>query len=337
MRNDIGQWWSSFYRFGCSSVDGLVPCTTRCVCLTQKRAWHDKARNLCQSVRHCLTLTSEWMIENYSIIKTYCTRLEGITILASGAGWTDRLLTLVLLITRDKCALNAFPLGSVPAFLLSSLFVVFSLEKIIVRMCPACRPTGRYVVIYLLVTFFAPVYLTHSRVPDSFIAAFLIRFVVADLHPQTTIFTSALTVLCPQAKDVLIRCAGTALNSKLISSQKGLFAPMVVQALSLLDQQLLDLSLVRARVSWSIVVFQPGIDATHEICWWVSCHLPSDRLVQYVGNEQFSWVSFYTAVVFLSWHTCSTFISTFELTWKASPRCTVFFVLLKQIRNYLLN
>lgn len=48
-----------------------------------------------------------------------------------------------------------------------------------------------------------------------------------------------------QARDVLIRCAGTALNSKLISSQKGLFAPMVVEALSLLDQQLLDLSLVR--------------------------------------------------------------------------------------------
>lgn len=47
-----------------------------------------------------------------------------------------------------------------------------------------------------------------------------------------------------QARDVLIRCAGTALNSKLISSQKGLFAPMVVEALSLLDQQLLDLSLV---------------------------------------------------------------------------------------------
>lgn len=41
-----------------------------------------------------------------------------------------------------------------------------------------------------------------------------------------------------------MRCAGTALNSKLISSQKDLFAPMVVEALSILDQRLLDLSLV---------------------------------------------------------------------------------------------
>lgn len=47
-----------------------------------------------------------------------------------------------------------------------------------------------------------------------------------------------------QAKDVLVRCAGTALNSKLISSQKDLFAPMVVEAVSNLDQQLLALSLV---------------------------------------------------------------------------------------------
>ncbi|CAB1105560.1 unnamed protein product [Ectocarpus sp. CCAP 1310/34] len=41
-----------------------------------------------------------------------------------------------------------------------------------------------------------------------------------------------------------MRCAGTALNSKLISSQKNLFAPMVVEAVSNLDQQLLDLSLI---------------------------------------------------------------------------------------------
>ncbi|CAM9452048.1 unnamed protein product [Chrysoparadoxa australica] len=47
-----------------------------------------------------------------------------------------------------------------------------------------------------------------------------------------------------QAKNVLLRCAGTALNSKLIASQKNLFAPMVVEAVSTLDQQLLDLSLV---------------------------------------------------------------------------------------------
>lgn len=51
--------------------------------------------------------------------------------------------------------------------------------------------------------------------------------------------------LASQAKNVLIRCAGTALNSKLISSQKDLFAPMVVEAVSNLDQQLLALNLVR--------------------------------------------------------------------------------------------
>ena len=38
--------------------------------------------------------------------------------------------------------------------------------------------------------------------------------------------------------------AGTALNSKLISNQKDLFAPMVVDAISLLDKELIDLKLV---------------------------------------------------------------------------------------------
>ena len=38
--------------------------------------------------------------------------------------------------------------------------------------------------------------------------------------------------------------AGTALNSKLISNQKGLFAPMVVDAISMLDSDLLDLNMV---------------------------------------------------------------------------------------------
>ena len=38
--------------------------------------------------------------------------------------------------------------------------------------------------------------------------------------------------------------AGTALNSKLISNQKELFAPMVVDAISMLDTELLDLKLV---------------------------------------------------------------------------------------------
>ena len=53
-----------------------------------------------------------------------------------------------------------------------------------------------------------------------------------------------------------MKCAGTALNSKLISSQKELFAPMVVEAVSNLDQQLLDLSLVRPRHAQSAFLLQ---------------------------------------------------------------------------------
>lgn len=47
-----------------------------------------------------------------------------------------------------------------------------------------------------------------------------------------------------EARRVLETCAGTALNSKLIAQQKALFAPMVVDAVSILDPQLLDVSLV---------------------------------------------------------------------------------------------
>eukprot|EP00640_Fibrocapsa_japonica_P000673 CAMPEP_0113944536 /NCGR_PEP_ID=MMETSP1339-20121228/34475_1 /TAXON_ID=94617 /ORGANISM="Fibrocapsa japonica" /LENGTH=571 /DNA_ID=CAMNT_0000949771 /DNA_START=203 /DNA_END=1919 /DNA_ORIENTATION=- /assembly_acc=CAM_ASM_000762 len=46
------------------------------------------------------------------------------------------------------------------------------------------------------------------------------------------------------ADQMLLKCAGTALNSKLIAAQKGLFAPMVVECIKYLDPQLLDLSLV---------------------------------------------------------------------------------------------
>jgi hypothetical protein len=43
---------------------------------------------------------------------------------------------------------------------------------------------------------------------------------------------------------VLEKCAGTALNSKLIASQRGLFAPMIVDAVSLLDERLADIKMV---------------------------------------------------------------------------------------------
>ena len=45
-------------------------------------------------------------------------------------------------------------------------------------------------------------------------------------------------------RQLLEKCAGTALNSKLIARQKGLFAPMVVDAVTHLDSQIVDLKLV---------------------------------------------------------------------------------------------
>uniref|UniRef100_A0A7S1XVR4 T-complex protein 1 subunit eta n=2 Tax=Phaeomonas parva TaxID=124430 RepID=A0A7S1XVR4_9STRA len=47
-----------------------------------------------------------------------------------------------------------------------------------------------------------------------------------------------------EARKLLETCAGTALNSKLISHHQDLFAPMVVDAVSMLDPELLDLNLV---------------------------------------------------------------------------------------------
>eukprot|EP01041_Mallomonas_annulata_P001769 gene1769-3429_t len=47
-----------------------------------------------------------------------------------------------------------------------------------------------------------------------------------------------------QFRQLLEKCAGTALNSKLIARNKKLFAPMVVDAVSILDQSLCDLKLV---------------------------------------------------------------------------------------------
>ena len=45
-------------------------------------------------------------------------------------------------------------------------------------------------------------------------------------------------------RQLLERCAGTALNSKLIARQKHIFAPMVVDAVLMLDQDLCDIKLV---------------------------------------------------------------------------------------------
>lgn len=45
-------------------------------------------------------------------------------------------------------------------------------------------------------------------------------------------------------RQLLENCAGTALNSKLIARQKGLFAPMIVDAVTMLDEAMCDIKLV---------------------------------------------------------------------------------------------
>jgi len=47
-----------------------------------------------------------------------------------------------------------------------------------------------------------------------------------------------------EAKEMLVKCAGTALNSKLIANNKALFAPMVVDAICVLDTSSLDLNFI---------------------------------------------------------------------------------------------
>jgi T-complex protein 1 subunit eta len=48
----------------------------------------------------------------------------------------------------------------------------------------------------------------------------------------------------PEFRMLLEKCAGTALNSKLIARQKGLFAPMIVDAVTMLDPEMCDIKLV---------------------------------------------------------------------------------------------
>ena len=47
-----------------------------------------------------------------------------------------------------------------------------------------------------------------------------------------------------KGREMLLKCAGTALNSKLISRHQDLFAPMVVDAVSGLKDDLSDLNLI---------------------------------------------------------------------------------------------
>lgn len=83
-------------------------------------------------------------------------------------------------------------------------------------------------------------------------------FVEDDLHPRVIIkgireaARIALKIIRElqvtqegdEFRQLLEKCAGTALNSKLIASQKGLFAPLIVDAVSSLDQEIIDIKLV---------------------------------------------------------------------------------------------
>jgi T-complex protein 1 subunit eta len=71
------------------------------------------------------------------------------------------------------------------------------------------------------------------------------QVIIRGLRKARTVAIEALNAQCMSpGETVLVKCAGTALNSKLIASQKGLFAPMVVEAVSSLDKPLLDIKMV---------------------------------------------------------------------------------------------
>jgi len=84
------------------------------------------------------------------------------------------------------------------------------------------------------------------------------QFVEDGLHPRNIIkgLREAQTLACAKIEDLSIsqsdeafralleKCAGTALNSKLIARQKTLFAPMIVDAVTYLDPGMLDIKLV---------------------------------------------------------------------------------------------
>jgi len=87
------------------------------------------------------------------------------------------------------------------------------------------------------------------------------EFVEAGVHPQVlirymrqsaklaveTVKALAVPFEGDKGKEMLLKCAGTALNSKLISSHQDLFAPMVVEAVSGLKSDLSDLNLIAVK------------------------------------------------------------------------------------------
>jgi T-complex protein 1 subunit eta len=75
------------------------------------------------------------------------------------------------------------------------------------------------------------------------------RIIIRGIREASSIAISKIEELAveqsgEQFRALLEKCAGTALNSKLIARQKSLFAPMVVDAVTSLDQDLVDLKLI---------------------------------------------------------------------------------------------
>jgi T-complex protein 1 subunit eta len=84
------------------------------------------------------------------------------------------------------------------------------------------------------------------------------QFIEDGMHPRNIIkgLRTAQTIACARIEELSItqsdaefrslleKCAGTALNSKLIARQKTLFAPMIVDAVTSLDPTMLDIKLV---------------------------------------------------------------------------------------------
>jgi T-complex protein 1 subunit eta len=84
------------------------------------------------------------------------------------------------------------------------------------------------------------------------------QFIEDGLHPRTIIrgIRDSCAIALAKIREIAVtqegelfrqlleKCAGTALNSKLIARNKSLFAPMVVDAVTYLDPELCDIKLV---------------------------------------------------------------------------------------------
>jgi len=101
-----------------------------------------------------------------------------------------------------------------------------------------------------------------------------------------------LAVTMDRAEDreqMLMKCAATAMNSKLISDQQDFFAPMVVAAVTMLDEDSMDLDLIGIKkvtggsVTDSVLVRGVAFQKTFSYAGNVACNFSS--LMAYVRFE----------------------------------------------------